>query len=364
LFRQRIIHKVILIGGKALADTGQKVPEDSRKTEPARLLNEPFSTAAITEGAMMVAISVILGVASTVIPFFGSLLFPLPIIILIMRRGIRIGIIAFIATFLLMTIFVSLPFALVTIIAYGFIGVFFGYCFRMRKKPLFILWGGILVAAIGIITAFLILPLFFAGLPTADFANQISGVVEQTIETANKQGGLANILSGETTVEEFAAQMKKVVTIIIPAGLVMSGIAISFLLYIISGAIFRRLRFDIPRLPNFSEWRLAWPFLLGLMAGIVAVILGPNYDIGWLTSIGIGLMVVFGIIIGINGSALLYWLLKHWDVSGFIKLIFIVVLIWLSQIAFLFLIVFVGFIEPLYDFRTKIGGMLKKSLER
>ena len=90
-----------------------------------------MSTKPIVEGGLLTAISVILGLASIYLPFFGLIIeffCAVPIVVLSVRQGAAKGFVALTASFILLTIFVGPILSIRNALSFGVCGLILGWC--------------------------------------------------------------------------------------------------------------------------------------------------------------------------------------------------------------------------------------------
>lgn len=322
-----------------------------------------FKARAITEGAMMVALALLLAFISNYVPVLnvvGQFLFPLPIIVLVFRRGIKVGVVAVIALFGLSLTFLPIMQALLIILQYCPLGLFLGYCFRHGKKPLFTLGLAAMIAAVGTALG-LALSLVVSGLPVASLIVEANEMVVEMLQTLQDNGALERqlIVSG-MDFEEYQAYIMGVVRKLLPAVMIMTAMFMTLVCYLISVAMLRRLRYDIPKLPPFSMWRIDWRITWGLILGLFLGWLGRTVGLPWMESIGDNITYIFGVVMFVSGVSLLFWLMKRKDLGIVIKAIIVVVMVQFFALA-IYLVVLLAVLDALRDLRPWMAGKIEKS---
>ena len=92
------------------------------------------NTRILVESALLVAISTLFCVLDAYIPIF-ALVYPLPIVILVVRRGLRAGVWATVVTIAATSMFVG-PFqGLLVFTIVGIIGITLAQCIRKQFSP-------------------------------------------------------------------------------------------------------------------------------------------------------------------------------------------------------------------------------------
>lgn len=101
--------------------------------------NDPKNqkTVSLTQGAMMVAIAVVIGIIAAYVPvltLIAPLFFPIPFAICYFRQGVKTAMVATVCIFAILLVLVGWVEDAYLMLQFGFLGLFFGYCFRHRTR--------------------------------------------------------------------------------------------------------------------------------------------------------------------------------------------------------------------------------------
>ena len=336
----------------------EKPPEQFRELPR----DEGFSVKSLMEGAMLVAISLLLaviGIYAPLISIIGLLLYPLPMALLTLRRGVKMGVAGTAALLALSAVFFGIPQAVLMLLQYGVLGVFLGWCLRSGRKPLFTLGLATLIAALGAAAA-IGLSLFISGLPLSSLQEQGREMVESVIAVYQQQGMIDSLLPEGWTVEQYASYMENSMMKLLPAVLIISSSVMTLLCYLISTAILRRLRYDIPRLPRFKDWRLDWRFSWGLILGLALLLYGNHASVEWASTVGASILYVFAPILLIVGIAFFFWYMDAMDTPMFMR----VILVFVAVLMFSFMMWFfmaLAVLDDLLDLRGRLLRLRERS---
>lgn len=336
----------------------EKPPEQFRELPE----DQGFTVKALMEGAMLVAISLLLaviGIYAPLISIIGLLLYPLPMAVLTLRRGVKVGVTGTLALLALSAIFFGIPQAVLMLLQYGVLGVFLGWCLRSGRKPLFTLGLATLIAALGAAAAIL-LSLLISGLPLSSLQDQAREMVDSVIAVYQQHGMIDSLLPEGWTVEQYSSYMEESMMRLLPAVLIISSSLMTVLCYLISTAILRRLHYDIPRLPKFKEWRLDWRFSWGLILGLALLLYGNHTSTDWASTAGASILYVFAPILLVVGVAFLFWYMDAMDtplvmrgVILFVSILMFTVMMWF----FMSLAV----LDDLFDLRGRLIRLRDRS---
>ncbi|MBS3975971.1 MAG: YybS family protein [Syntrophomonadaceae bacterium] len=310
----------------------------------------------MVEGALMAALTAVLALIGLLVPplmLITSLIWTIPIVVLIVRRDFKTGVMATIVAAFLVTLVVGPVRAFFLILQFGGLGLVYGYLFKVRVSSGNALLGGALVAAASTALAtglsFLIMGGSFANLEAAsrETANAM-------IEAYRKAGVLENMTQGEMTPEELADAMVKMMTVLLPGALVIGGVFSAFINFILSRAVVKRLGLYSPYLPPFRRWQLPWYMVWGFIAGLGFWLLGDYLAIRWLAVAGQNILYVFLPILFVIGLSVATYFYHRWTWPVFFKVMALVIAVLYLPMAIMTLMM-MGLLDTLFNYR-KITG--------
>ncbi len=314
-----------------------------------------FSVRALTESAMMIAIALLLGMIASYVPvasFLGYLLFPLPIAILVLRRGAKVGIAASIALTALSVLFMGIAQALLLTIQYGVAGVFLGWCFRKQKSSLFTLAWTAVISAIGTALG-LMLSVYVSGLPLSSIIAEMREMATQYTGALEQSGMLESALPPGMTVEDYTQLLMDTMEKLIPAAFIVSSMVMTLVMYLASTTVLRRLRYRVPVIAPFANWRLDWRFIWGLIFGLFFRWAGVQFQVDWLATLGLNLTYIFLPVLVLCGISLLVWCWKNLGLNPWIK-ITVVMAVVMFFAASLFLLGLFAAVDAVKDLRKPL----------
>ena len=312
------------------------------------------STRPLTEGAIMVAITVLLCMANVYLPLLGSigiLFCPIPMIILVMRHSMRTGILATIAAGLILTIFIGPLSALYAATIFGGFGLVFGYCFRKGYRVGKTLLFGFLIGMLAAL-ANVVLTMVISGLRLADLMHVMEEYVDYTLDTMRSNPALLGALPDR---EEVLQSILR----IIPGTMMLMAAILTLCNYFISVLILRQMRIAVVSYTPYSQWRLSpvfsWAMVLALALGAA----GNFWQNQLLFDIFLNLIMVLLPVLFIGGFSVLLGIQKQLESGFWIALITLGFLFFLPA-GFFMAIVFLGACDPLFDFRNFVGKSMKR----
>ena len=317
-------------------------------------------TAAIAEGAMMAAITAILGLTGIYFPFikiFTDMIWTVPIIVLIIRHGISIGVLAMTVAGILIFSMSNPIKALILVIQFGALSIFYGYSFKKKSSPGIVIFIGTGVAlASGLLSIFLMITFF--GPEQFDVVRLMKDSVEPMMELY-KNGGLFSNPARTGITEEMVRQIVeysvKIMSLLIPAFIIVWGYSVAFINYMVSDKILNKLRISTHPIAPFREWELPWWIVYGFIIGFGAYLIGKEREVTQLVTVGLNIMMVYVPVLFISGLSVVVFYMKKYFASRTFKIItFIFCLLFFQTI--IFAIASVGFFDLLINFRKLPRG--------
>lgn len=308
---------------------------------------------AITEGALMAALTVIIALLSYYVPFlsvFSYLLLPLPTIVLFKRHGIAPAVSESIVASLLLLLFISPINALLLGADIILPGLFLGYGYYKDKS------GGfrVMLGFFGYLFAFAIELILFEKMTgvsvTDDFINQINATTD-FMTSAYQQAGLLTGSEGETLVSNID-QINETVKMLFPTMIILIPAIMSWLIVQIDDILFKRLNLSFKPVPPITEWRIprSAKNILGLVV-IISIIWGhvvvnPIYAVYPYTFEAIALFIFM-----IMGFAFVFWFIQRRYGKKRIFLRILIIVLCLFFPVFVSIIVFLGMADIYFDIR-------------
>lgn len=217
-----------------------------------------FTVKSTTESGLLVAITVIMALIAVYMPIMGiaaTMLWPLPIIVLIVRHGMKYGLLSIAAAAIIMSICISPLSAIHMAVAFGPTSLALGYGFRQGMSAARILLYGLIASLAGVfLTAGITLAM--TGINPLAMSAQISAMKESAgaaFELYETMGMDSSEL--ERTKDEFMKSMDYV-TMLLPVVMLLSGMLTAWLNFAVGGKVLRRLGHSVATLPELDDWRL------------------------------------------------------------------------------------------------------------
>lgn len=302
---------------------------------------------AITEGAILIALYMILLLVSLYIPFISMITIftlGLPFVIYTYRHSFKQAIL-FLFVALMITYLVAGIMFTPTTFVFGTAGMVIGFVSVKGKSAFSVLISGSLAFLVDFVLLYVASILFFQ----INIAEQVKKMLVQSISMAEK---MMNATGGQLGSQ--VDQLYKLVDMlvyIIPFGLIFSAIVFALITQILANKVMKRLQAKIPTFPPFHDWRfpqsLLWYYL------IVMVLTFFKFEEGsMLYVIVINAFLLLEMVMVIQGLILIFYVshVKQWK-----KAIPVTITIFTLLIPVLLYIVrFLGIIDIGFDLRKRI----------
>ena len=305
----------------------------------------------MTESGLLAAITVVMALIGVYVPLLGTvaiLMWPLPILILIVRHGLRWGVMAVVVSGLLTAALVEPVVSLRLALAFAPGGIALGLGFRNEWSPVRTLVTGIVASMASKLAA---LALLFAITGVEPFSMQfdmMEASFDQTVEFYRGVGMSEDQLSEvRTNLTENLSLMR----LLVPLMVVLMGLMDTMVNYWIGGKVLRRLGHDVKTLPPFTEWRLPPVFVYVFAFSLIGAYWGTtrNIDLLYRASLNLSMLATFAGMI--EGISVYFYASKHFRWSKFLTM-FIITFVMLNTFLVRILCL-VGLFDMVIDYRKR-----------
>ncbi|MDD2496683.1 MAG: YybS family protein [Desulfitobacteriaceae bacterium] len=315
----------------------------------------PITVRSMTEGALMAAIATLLGIIGIYIPvlsFVTGLFWAIPIILLIMRHDIRLGVMGVVVAGGLISILAGPVQAILLVVNLGGMAIAYGYCFKKNLSPMKALLLGTLITAVST-AATIVLSAFVANLPISQWISEIKIAVDEAFKTYENMGIMERMLPEGISPEQYKQQIFQMIDTLLPGAYITASMGVALVNYLIARKILRRLRYEIPDMPPFREWHFPWVIVWGIIGGLGCLLLGNHLGHRLLILIGQNILYIYYPLLLISGISVVVFYWKSYRLTPPMKALIIIGIIMFSHIIFMLLLV-VGLFDPLFDYRRFI----------
>ncbi len=322
-----------------------------------------LETKALTEGAVMAALTAVLALAGIYMPLLGmlaALVWTLPVVAICLRHGMKAGVLAMAAAGLIILMAASPITALTMVIPCAGPALLLGEALRKGWPT------GRTVFLTTVMTA--LCTLLSAGLaalltgisPWEDWL-MLKDSLRQGFETAMplyESMGMLKQLG--VTSQQFAAQIEASLNLLeylLPAVLLLSALLSAGVNYILAHKIFSRLKIKLPPLGHFYQYRQPWWQIWIFIAAFAVTMFAPQLFPGQprIAQAAGNLMLFYCILFFLQGLAVLaFYSRKLSRGVGILLRAFLIVVLLSGNLIIPIVLVLAGIVDIFADFR-KLG---------
>ena len=313
-------------------------------------MNSPRTerTRALTEGALLAALTIVMYVADIYTKLLLYVI-PVPVAILVIRNGVRTGVLATLVAALGVGAILGPIDGLIVLVRVGFIGIALG-ALLARKRPWVISLAGTSVASLAAFVSDFLLASWASGLsPGAMIVKVQEGLTEagqRTMELYQKIGVPEESLG---LVKQMMELMPVWLKTFLPSVLVIGAVFSAAIAYAATRWILVRMKRDVEPIPPFADWKIDWRFAWGLIAALVLAYAVPGVNLGFVRSLAVNAVVVYVMIYSLFGISVLWSVLGSMNVPRGFSVI-IALFIYMTP-PFNWLLPMAGLLDGWLDFR-------------
>lgn len=307
----------------------------------------------LTEGGLLAALTVVIALLAVYVPvvgFFAVLFWPLPLAVLVLRHGLRQGVMALFVSGAALAMLIEPMLSARLTLGYGPLGLVLGYGYRHSFGAVRLFLSGLAAATVGELMAFGLLFAFIGENPFTLFFETFTESVEASTALYAQAG------MGEAEIETAKAEMLAGLHMaerMAPLILALLALLNTVAAYFLGGRVISRLGHSVPELPPFSRWRLPRFFALLFGFAMVGLYFGSTRELEMLyvVSLNLNMLALFAGLI--QGLSLVAALLNRFGVHGFLRSVLYLVL--LLNGLFAQILAFAGLFDMLFDYRRRFS---------
>ncbi|MDF2565286.1 MAG: Protein of unknown function rane [Massilibacillus sp.] len=307
----------------------------------------------MVEGGILAAIAVAMSLISMYVPIIGSfmaLILPLPIIVLVVRHGVRWGIMSTIIAGVLISMLISPLQAISIVVVCGFIGVVLGYTYRKGYSAVRCLTIGSVSAIASILVVFAVSLLLINVNPMNIQMDMMQQAFEESLAVYRSSG------MSETEIADIAGKFQTgldTVKQLVPVTVVLAGLFETYINFIVAGVVLRRVgHTNIVIMPPFKEWKLPWGIVYIYAFSLIGMYWGSSHEIQVLLQTSMNFNMFASILAFIQGLALLFYTADRYQLSNFLRGIILILILTsgLFQVVAL-----IGLFDIIFDYRKRFA---------
>ncbi len=313
-------------------------------------MNKDSNVRALANTALATALSVIIAIIGLFVPVLAlaSLLWPVPVIVVVKRYGLKYGIYSTLASGLIVGMVSEPIYAAYVILSYGALGLSIGYGVHKNYKA------GKILAITAIISLLSKMLLISA-------VTQIMGInpLEVQLESMEKgmeyaMGFYDNMgLNVPSDMKDALLSSFELLKITLPALLLLVAVMDSYLNYTVARVVLRRLDLHLDALPVFAQWRAPGNVAAGFALLVVLSLIGGYMGLGSTDIIISNILLLFQIVLLVQGISLAYFLLMRRNINKFVGILLIIFILFNQFMASMAILA--GLLDVLFDFRKRLA---------
>lgn len=276
------------------------------------------SVRGLSEGAILAALVALLAVAARYVPVLGlaaGLVCPLPLAALVIRHGLRVGILAATVAALIGGIIAGPLVSAAILLAFGPLGITLGIGVAREWSAARIVLAGSVVGTAGL-SASLGITLALGGVNP--YLVMIESMRQSQQFSAQFYAGLG---VPPDQIERASGQMRQIIDLLprlIPALIAIGGISTAYLNVVIGRAVLGRFGYRLPQLSPMREWSIPGPVMWLFVVGFALMAWGGTLSPS-LQSAGLNLTALSQMAFAVQGLIVGWVLMERYHVVGWLR---------------------------------------------
>jgi uncharacterized protein YybS (DUF2232 family) len=305
----------------------------------------------LTEGAILAALTVIVGAAGLIIPPAGILLAPLPIMLVVIRWGLRTAVLASIVAGLILLQFFGPLNAVSIVAAFAPLGLGLGWGLRRGLGAQFTIMIGA-AAFLASIVAMFGVAIF---LLHQDLVGQFIRSQVEAMQTALAMQQRLGMPSQQTAeLQAFIKVLPQMVRTLFPVALPLGALLWAYLCYTTARVVLRRVGHELPGVPPILAWRLS-PWLASGLLWISAGLALASLRMPLMRGAALDAVFVSVFVFGFQGALVGLTWLKRRQIPRFAQ-VMIGVLIFTAGYLPMVALAVLGMMDTWFDYRRISAG--------
>lgn len=308
-------------------------------------------TKAMTQGAMMIALFLLLVALAFYVPLINLLAFvfaPLPLAwySATYNRKLAIGVsLLAVAASILVGNLLIVPLALILAI----VGLVIGVCLREKKSKIYLLMATGTAILLTFALQFILLVRFF----DMNFIEESLQFARDTYEESLEYS--AKLTGGEVQIEDQLKQAFDMMEMTMPANITISVFVLAFMWILVLLPLLNRLKVEVPKFPPFRDMRLPrailWYYLIVLS---INLFIQPEYGSAFYV-VMLNLSMILWVLLTVQGISFLHFVIDAFHYPRFLKVLATIVAIPMYSF-----IVLVGIIDLGFNLRKWVKAKSEK----
>jgi uncharacterized protein YybS (DUF2232 family) len=305
----------------------------------------------LIETAIVAAVMTLLGLLGLyLMPAFylATLLLPVPLAYLIIKRNLLYGLLALGVTALMLSFAISgIKPVFLLLLQFGPVGIIIGLLLKNKvavdKSMAVLFFWALAVTGINLLFSFVL-----SGSGLSRIATEFNTTMEQ-MSQFYLQSGLMDE-AGRQEFLEVSQQAGRLVRELLPGGMAVWTIIITIFTYFITRHLARGLGYNVSGNLRFTEWQLPWYSIWLVIAGLALTMAGEEFSLELVGIAGKNILYISVFIFLILGTAVLAYFIRVWKISTPAKIFIIIAMALYFPLAAA-IILSLGVVDPVANLR-------------
>lgn len=273
----------------------------------------------MVEAGILASIAIMFAFMSAYLPVIGAfihLVWPVPIMLLGVRHGVKWSTLATVVAGILIAVLLHPLHAVSVVVGFGLTGIVLGHGLREKFNPAkTLLWG----SAASLISSAAVVAISMVVMGANPFTIQqeaMTKALEQAIDFYRQMGMKEEELQQMTTTMGAVMELLK---IILPAGFALAAVVTAYLNFTVAKIVLKKLGYYVEPFPPFREWQMPKIALYTFVVAVLCMYWGHSREITWLYTVGVNVQMISMIFLIVQGLALFYYLADKYKLSRLIR---------------------------------------------
>lgn len=273
----------------------------------------------MVEAGILASIAIMFAFISAYLPVVGTfihLIWPVPIILLGVRHGVKWSTLATVVAGILIAVLLHPLHAVSVVVGFGLTGIVLGHGLREKFNPAkTLLWG----SAASLVSSAAVVGISMVILGANPFNLQqdaMAKAMEQAMDFYRQMGMKEEDLQQMTTTMGAVMELLK---IILPAGFALAAVVTAYLNFTVAKIVLKKLGHYVEPFPPFREWQMPKIALYTFVVAVLAMYWGHSREITWLYTVGVNVQMISMIFLIVQGLALFYYLADKYKLSRLVR---------------------------------------------
>ncbi|MFD1734966.1 YybS family protein [Bacillus salitolerans] len=305
-------------------------------------------TKILTEGAVILALYIVLLLITMYVPLLGSItmfMLPIPFVVFAARRELKSSIFLLIAALILTILFGSV-FTLPTTLLFGSTGVVIGFLYKLNKPRFEVLSFGSITVIVNLLILYAIMTTFMDISPIEEGKRAMQESMDMM---ESMMVGMGQTMTAEQWKQ--ISHMMELGILLIPAVIIFVGIFFAFVTQLIAAPILKRLGLQIDKWPPFRDLQLPKSLLWYYLIAMVLMLVPLDQDSIWFLAI-FNLFNILQVFMVLQGFSFLYYFGYQKNISK--GIVTVVVILSLLLPFLLYLVRIIGIIDLGFNLRKRV----------